>query len=68
VKVDPVMWLFGVLTRRTVTARRTKNRLLEPTSKVSRAKLGAPLQELGDIPAEFEIERLILPGVTQLTD
>jgi len=49
----------------------TKNRLLEPTGKVSRAKLGAlvqALQELGDIPAGFKIERLILPGVTQLTD
>ena len=49
----------------------TSNRLLEPTGKVSKAKLGAlvqALQELGDIPAGFEIERLILPGVTKLTD
>src|ERR1700738_4573400 len=49
----------------------TRNRLLEPTGKVSKAKLGAlvqALQELGDIPAGFEIERLILPGVTKLTD
>jgi ABC-type nitrate/sulfonate/bicarbonate transport system substrate-binding protein len=49
----------------------TKNHLFEQTGKVSKAKLGAlvqALQELGDIPAGFEIERLILPGVTQLSD
>jgi ABC-type nitrate/sulfonate/bicarbonate transport system substrate-binding protein len=49
----------------------TKGRFLEPTGKVSRAKLGAlvgALQELGDIPRGFDIERLILPGVTQLSD
>ena len=46
-------------------------KFLEPTGKVSRAKLTAlvgALQELGDIPRGFDIERLVLPGVTQLTD
>jgi ABC-type nitrate/sulfonate/bicarbonate transport system substrate-binding protein len=46
-------------------------KLLEPTGKVSRAKLSAlvaALQELGDLPPGFGIERLILPGVTQLSD
>jgi NitT/TauT family transport system substrate-binding protein len=46
-------------------------RLFEPTGQVSKAKLTAlvgALQQLGDIPSGFEIERLVLPGVTQLTD
>jgi ABC-type nitrate/sulfonate/bicarbonate transport system substrate-binding protein len=46
-------------------------KLLEPTGKVSRAKLSAlvgALQELGDLPSGFAIERLILPGVTQMSD
>jgi ABC-type nitrate/sulfonate/bicarbonate transport system substrate-binding protein len=46
-------------------------KLLEPTGKVSRAKLSAlvgALQELGDLPPGFGIERLILPGVTQMSD
>ena len=49
----------------------TRGKFLEPTGKVSRAKLGAlvgALQQLGDIPGGFDIERLILPGVTQLSD
>lgn len=48
-----------------------RGKFLEPTGKVSRGKLTAlvaALQELGDIPAGFEIERLILPGLTQLSD
>jgi ABC-type nitrate/sulfonate/bicarbonate transport system substrate-binding protein len=48
-----------------------RGKFLEPTGKVSRAKLAAlvgALQELGDIPVGFEVERLILPGVTQLSD
>jgi ABC-type nitrate/sulfonate/bicarbonate transport system substrate-binding protein len=48
-----------------------RGKFLEPSGKVSRAKLTAlvgALQELGDIPAGFEIERLILPGLTQLSD
>ncbi len=46
-------------------------KFFEPTGKVSKAKLGAlvgALQQLGDVPSGFEIERLVLPGVTQLTD
>ena len=49
----------------------TRGKFFEPTGKVSRAKLGAlvaALQQLGDIPSGFDIERLVLPGVTQLTD
>src|SRR5262245_11543953 len=45
--------------------------LFEPTGKVSRRKLAAvtdALKELGDIPKEFRIERLVLSGVTQLVD
>jgi hypothetical protein len=26
------------------------------------------LHELGDIPADFAVERLLLPGLTQVTD
>jgi ABC-type nitrate/sulfonate/bicarbonate transport system substrate-binding protein len=46
-------------------------RLFEPTGKVSRIKLRSvvdALRELGDIQGEFVLERLILPGVTELTD
>jgi ABC-type nitrate/sulfonate/bicarbonate transport system substrate-binding protein len=49
----------------------TRGRLFEPTGKVSRAKLRAlveALKELGDVASGFDIERLVLPGVTQLTD
>ena len=49
----------------------TRGKFFEPTGKVSKAKLGAlvaALQQLGDVPSSFEIERLVLPGVTQLTD
>jgi hypothetical protein len=49
----------------------TRGRLFEPTGKVSRAKLGVlveALKELGDVASGFDIERLVLPGVTQLTD
>jgi ABC-type nitrate/sulfonate/bicarbonate transport system substrate-binding protein len=45
--------------------------LFEPTGKVSKAKLGTvvdALRELGDIPADFQVDRLLLPGVTQVTD
>ena len=45
--------------------------LFEPTGKLSRAKLAKvvdALRELGDIPADFAVERLFLPGVTQLVD
>jgi hypothetical protein len=49
----------------------TSGKFFEPTGRVSKAKLGAlvgALQQLGDIPSGFEIERLILPGVTQLAE
>ncbi len=49
----------------------TTGKFYEPTGKVSKAKLTAlvgALRELGDIPSGFDIERLVLPGVTQLTD
>ncbi len=45
--------------------------LFEPTGKVSKAKLGTvidALRELGDIPADFSVDRLLLPGLTQVTD
>jgi NitT/TauT family transport system substrate-binding protein len=43
----------------------------EPTGGISRAKLGKvvdALKELGDIPAGFVAERLLLAGVTELTE
>jgi NitT/TauT family transport system substrate-binding protein len=45
--------------------------LFEPTGNVSRKKIGAvvqALQELGDVPANFDANRLFLPGVTKLVD
>jgi NitT/TauT family transport system substrate-binding protein len=45
--------------------------LFEPTGRVSKARLGTVVQalrELGDIPADFTVERLLLPGITQVTD
>jgi ABC-type nitrate/sulfonate/bicarbonate transport system substrate-binding protein len=45
--------------------------LFETTGKISRRTLGAvtdALKELGDIPKDFPVERLVLPGVTQLVD
>jgi NitT/TauT family transport system substrate-binding protein len=47
-----------------------KGKFFEPTGKISRKKLGAlveALASLGDIP-RLDIDRLILPGVTQMTD
>jgi ABC-type nitrate/sulfonate/bicarbonate transport system substrate-binding protein len=47
-----------------------KGKFFEPTGKISRRKLGAlveALAGLGDIP-HLDIDRLILPGVTQMTD
>ena len=43
--------------------------LFEPTGKVSRAQARSgtdALKELGDVPKDFPVERLFLPGVTQL--
>jgi len=45
--------------------------LFEPTGKVSTAKVRTvvdALRELGDIPADFSVDRLLLPGITQTTD
>jgi ABC-type nitrate/sulfonate/bicarbonate transport system substrate-binding protein len=43
----------------------------EPTGKVSKARLNtlvAALKTLGDLPRDFAVERVFLPGVTQATD
>lgn len=48
-----------------------KGKYLEATGKVSRSKLGKlvdALKELGDIPQDFSVDRLFLPGVTQIAD
>ena len=45
--------------------------LFEPTGKVSKRKVGSvieALQELGDLPAGFTVDRALLPGVTQISD
>jgi ABC-type nitrate/sulfonate/bicarbonate transport system substrate-binding protein len=45
--------------------------LFEPTGKVSRRKIGSvvdALRQLGDLPPDFAVDRLFLPGMTQLTD
>ncbi len=43
----------------------------EPTGKVSRGKLNAlakAMESLGDLPGALDVDKLILPGVTQMTD
>jgi ABC-type nitrate/sulfonate/bicarbonate transport system substrate-binding protein len=43
----------------------------EPTGKVSKKKMGAlinALKELGDVEGSTDIDRFVLPGVTELTD
>ena len=43
----------------------------EPTGKVSRAKLHAlakAMESLGDMPGALDVDKLVLPGVTQMTD
>jgi NitT/TauT family transport system substrate-binding protein len=43
----------------------------EPTGKVSRAKLAAlakAMESLGDLPGVLDINKVILPGVTQMTE
>ena len=45
--------------------------LFEPTGKVSRRKVGNvidALRDLGDLPADFTVDRVLLPGVTQISD
>jgi ABC-type nitrate/sulfonate/bicarbonate transport system substrate-binding protein len=49
---------------------RDKN-LFEPTGMVSRRKVGSvidALRTLGDLPADFTVDRVLLPGVTQVAD
>jgi hypothetical protein len=49
---------------------RGKN-LFETTGKVSKRKVGNvidALRALGDLPADFSVDRLLLPGVTQISD
>jgi NitT/TauT family transport system substrate-binding protein len=46
-------------------------KLFEPTGKISKRKIATvtdALRDLGDIPADFNPDRLMLPGVTQVTD
>jgi ABC-type nitrate/sulfonate/bicarbonate transport system substrate-binding protein len=45
--------------------------LFEPTGKVSKRKVGSvidALRDLGDVPAGFTVDRVLLPGVTQISD
>ncbi len=45
--------------------------LFEPTGEISKKKVGTvieALQDLGDLPANFNIDRLLLPGVTRISD
>jgi NitT/TauT family transport system substrate-binding protein len=47
-----------------------KGNFFERTGAISRTKLNAliaALQQLGDLPASFDVERLVLSGVTQLS-
>jgi NitT/TauT family transport system substrate-binding protein len=49
---------------------RDKN-LFETSGKISKRKLGTivdALRRLGDIPQDFAVERLLLPGISQVTD
>jgi NitT/TauT family transport system substrate-binding protein len=48
-----------------------KKSFFEPTGKVSKTKMNAmlgALRELGDISPGLDVDRLLLPGVTQVTD
>jgi NitT/TauT family transport system substrate-binding protein len=45
--------------------------LFEPTGEISKRKVGSvvdTLRELGDLPADFQVERLLLPGVTRIAE
>jgi len=47
------------------------SRLFEPSGKVSKAKLSAlakAMESLGDLPGAFDIDKAMLPGITQVTD
>jgi ABC-type nitrate/sulfonate/bicarbonate transport system substrate-binding protein len=48
-----------------------KGNYFEATGKVSRSKLTRlvdALKELGDVPRDFSVDRLFLPGITQVSD
>src|SRR5882757_9108134 len=48
-----------------------KGNYLEPTGRISKSRLGRlvdALKALGDIPQDFSVDRLFLPGVTQIAD
>ncbi len=45
--------------------------LFEPTGEISKRKVGTvidALRDLGDLPADFTVDRLLLPGLTQISD
>jgi ABC-type nitrate/sulfonate/bicarbonate transport system substrate-binding protein len=45
--------------------------LFEPTGKVSKRKVASvidALRDLGDLPTSFTVDRVLLPGVTQIAD
>src|SRR5580692_766602 len=45
--------------------------LFEPTGMVSKRKVGnviGALHDLGDLPADFSVDRVVLPGVTRVSD
>jgi NitT/TauT family transport system substrate-binding protein len=49
----------------------SKKNFFEPTGKVSKTRINAilgALRELGDISQNTDVDRLLLPGVTQVTD
>jgi hypothetical protein len=48
-----------------------KGHYFEPTGKVSRSKLenlARAMESLGDLPGALDINKALLPGVTQVTD
>lgn len=45
--------------------------LFEPTGAISKRKVGSvidALRDLGDLPADFKVDSLLLPGVTRISD
>ena len=45
--------------------------LFEPTGEISKRKVGTvidALRDLGDLSADFKVDRLLLPGVTRISD
>jgi len=48
-----------------------KSGFLEPTGTISKAKLASvvdALKQLGDIPADFAVDRLFMPDITKVID